>query len=263
MNIDAEHGSWVVTVVGQIRLGVEQRARVGVAAAAQLLQGVAARGRGRQRNMTRGNGVQASEQEVRYWPTHLEARSEGAIRRIGGLGVPYNKRSRLLPGGFFEVVEPRAMAKTLGDKLNVVSRMEHHPEWLLATTDSGTLRITGEARGLSYEADLPDTTAGRDCYELVRTGRMPYSSVGFQAFKDEFRRDGSALVRHLVSIRLSEVSPVSQPAYSTRQPPFARWRARWAKTPKTLRHLRSGASCAHCSHVRISRLRHRPRCHRA
>jgi hypothetical protein len=42
---------------------------------------------------------------------------------------------------------------------------------------------------------------------------MPYSSVGFQAFKDEFRRDGSALVRHLVSIRLSEVSPVSQPAY--------------------------------------------------
>lgn len=139
--------------------------------------------------------------------------SEGASRRIGGLGVPYGKRSRLLPGGFYEVVENRALRKTLGDQLNVCCRMEHHVEWLLATTDSGTLRITDEARGLSYEADLPDTTAGRDCYELVRTGRMPYSSMGFTCFEDKFRHDGSALVRHLISLRLSEVSPVSQPAY--------------------------------------------------
>jgi hypothetical protein len=37
--------------------------------------------------------------------------------------------------------------------------------------------------------------------------------MGFQAFEDEFRCEGLVLVRHLVSIRLSEVSPVSQPAY--------------------------------------------------
>ena len=43
------------------------------------------------------------------------------------------------------------MAKTLGDNLNVVCRMEHHPEWLLATTESGSLRLTDEQRGLSYE----------------------------------------------------------------------------------------------------------------
>ena len=66
-------------------------------------------------------------------------------------------------------------------------------------SSSGTLRITDEARGLSYEADLPDTTAGRDCYELVRTGRMPYSSMGFTCFEDKFRHDGSALVRHRIS----------------------------------------------------------------
>jgi Escherichia/Staphylococcus phage prohead protease len=86
--------------------------------------------------MRRSKDIQASNQEFRYWPTHIETRSEGAIRRIGGLGVPYNKRSRLLPGGFYEVVEPSAVRKTLVDNLNVVSRMEHHPEWLLATTDS-------------------------------------------------------------------------------------------------------------------------------
>jgi uncharacterized protein len=85
---------------------------------------------------------------------------------------------------------------------------------LLGDVESGTLRLANEERGLFYEVDLPDTTAGRDCYELVRSGRIRHSSMGFQAFQDEFRRDGSILVRHLVSIRLTEVSPTAQPAYA-------------------------------------------------
>src|SRR4051794_4769922 len=115
------------------------------------------------------------ETELRYWRSDLETRSVGTTRRIGGLGVPYGQRSHLLPGGFIEVVENRALAKTLGDKVNVVSRMEHHPEWLLGDVESGTLRLTNEERGLLYEVDLPNTGAGNDCYELVRTGRMRHS----------------------------------------------------------------------------------------
>jgi len=153
------------------------------------------------------------ETELRYWRSDLETRSAGTTRRVGGLGVPYGQWSYLLPGGFVEVVERRALAKTIGDKINVVSRMEHHPEWLLGDVESGTLRLSNEARGLHYEVDLPNTTAGNDCYELVRTGRIRHSSMGFQSFEDEFHRDGSLLVRHLVSIRLTEVSPTAQPAY--------------------------------------------------
>jgi len=151
--------------------------------------------------------------ELRYWRSDLETRSAGETRRIGGLGVPYGQRSHLLPGGFVEVVEQRALAKTIGDKINVVSRMEHHPEWLLGDVESGTLRLSNEARGLHYEVDIPNATAGNDCYELVRTGRIRYSSMGFQSFEEEFRRDGSLLVRHLASIRLTEVSRTAQPAY--------------------------------------------------
>jgi Caudovirus prohead serine protease len=118
---------------------------------------------GYQIDMTRNRGKPLPDEELRYWPTRLETRSDGPMRRIFGLGVPYGTRSRLLPGGFYEIVEPRSMAKTLSDKLDVVCRMEHYPEWLLATTDSGSLRLTDDpAVGLSYEADLPDTGAGRD-----------------------------------------------------------------------------------------------------
>jgi HK97 family phage prohead protease len=164
--------------------------------------------------MSRNRGASLPDEELRYWPTTLETRSEGQLRRIAGLGVPYGQRSRLLPGGFYEVVENRAMAKTLGDNLNVVSRLEHHPEWLLATTDSGSLRLSDDpAVGLSYEADLPNTGAGRDTYELVGSGRIKHSSMGFNCISDEFRREGAIVVRHLVAIRLQELSPVAVPGY--------------------------------------------------
>jgi HK97 family phage prohead protease len=164
--------------------------------------------------MSRNKGAPLPDEELRYWPTTLETRSEGQLRRIAGLGVPYGQRSRLLPGGFYEVVENRAMSKTLGDKLNVVSRLEHHPEWLLATTDSGSLRLSDDpAVGLSYEADLPNTGAGRDTYELVGSGRIRHSSMGFNCIQDEFRREGAVVVRHLLAIRLQELSPVAVPGY--------------------------------------------------
>jgi HK97 family phage prohead protease len=157
------------------------------------------------------NGSKPDE-EIRFWPTALEVRN-AKLRRIGGLGVPYGTRSALLPGGFFEVVETRALAKTLGDKLNVTCLLEHHPEWLLASSDSGTLRLDDQADGLHYEADLPNTGAGNDTYELVQSGRIKGSSMGFQCYQDEFRRDGATIVRHLVSIRLGHVAPTAQPAY--------------------------------------------------
>jgi uncharacterized protein len=45
----------------------------------------------------------------------MELRGGGSLKRIGGIGVVYGQRSRLLPGGFFEVVENRALAKAEAD----------------------------------------------------------------------------------------------------------------------------------------------------
>jgi HK97 family phage prohead protease len=160
-----------------------------------------------------------TDKDVELRVAAVENRSSGALHRIGGLGVPYGKRSRLLPGGFREVVESSALAKSEGDGWpGVVSRLEHHPEWLLGTTDAETMRLRNDPKvGLDYEVDLPDTTAGNDTYALTRRGDLKSASMGFVSYQDEFRHEGSVLVRHLLSIRLTEISPTSTPAYTQTQ----------------------------------------------
>ncbi|MUL75712.1 HK97 family phage prohead protease [Mycolicibacterium sp. CBMA 226] len=156
--------------------------------------------------------TQASGEELRYIATVADQSTE-LNRRIGGIGVPYGKMSLLLPGGFYEVVEPGALAKSLAAKTNIVSRLEHHPEWLLASTAGKTMRVDDTEQGLLYDLDLPSTSAGRDTYALVKRGDLRGASMSFTAIEQEFRHEGAALVRHLLEIRCTEISPVAQPAY--------------------------------------------------
>lgn len=165
-------------------------------------------------NRNRGNSL--SDAEYRYFGSGIEVSSDGEERRIGGVFAPYGARSRLLPGGFVEVIEKRCFAKSLSDRLDIVCRLEHDPRWLLGTTESKTLEIEDDPNvGASYRALLPSTQAGDDAWELVRTGRLNHSSMVFQCpgGGDEFRREGGLVVRRLHSVRLLEASPVSQPAY--------------------------------------------------
>jgi len=161
----------------------------------------------------RNRGRPLPDTELRYWKTDTEASSDGEQRRIGGCFAPYEKRSRMLPGGFVEVISAAALRKSLADGLDIVCRLEHDARYLLATTESNTLEITDSPTGASYRALLPDTSAGRDAWELVRTRRLNHSSMGFMCPQggDEFRYEGGVLGRRLLSVRLTEASPVSQP----------------------------------------------------
>ena len=120
-----------------------------------------------------------TDKDVELRAATVENRSSGGSRRIGGLGVPYGKPSRLLPGGFREVLNVGALAKSEGDGWpGVVSRLEHHPEWLLGSTDAQTMRLRNDPNvGLDYEVDLPDTTAGNDTFALTRRGDDTRPSV--------------------------------------------------------------------------------------
>jgi hypothetical protein len=60
-----------------------------------------------------------------------------------------------------------------------------------------------------------ETRAGDDVLALIRRNDYAGSSFAFNCYEDEWRNNGRMLVRHLISVRLRDVSPVAIPAYES------------------------------------------------
>jgi hypothetical protein len=78
------------------------------------------------------------------------------------------------------------------------------------------LRLYEDEKGLRVEADLPDTSVGRDAKVLINRGDVTGFSFGFTvpASGDSWNADGTE--RTLKSVRLIEVSTgVAFPAYTS------------------------------------------------
>jgi len=142
-----------------------------------------------------------------------ELRQEGDGNTFVGYAAVFNSPSEPLP--FIERIAPGAFSKSLRSrKQDIKLYVNHNSDMLLASRRSGTLRLSEDERGLRVEADLPDTTAGRDIRELMRSGIVDKMSFGFQVDRkgDRWSDDGSERV--LTSVRLFEVSVVTGfPAY--------------------------------------------------
>jgi HK97 family phage prohead protease len=90
--------------------------------------------------------------------------------------------------------------------------LNHNSDNVLGSTKSKTLRLEEDEVGLRVEADLPETSAGRDLSVLMQRGDVDSMSFGFEVLKDEWSADYSQ--RELIEVRLWEVSPItSWPAY--------------------------------------------------
>jgi len=153
--------------------------------------------------------------EVEFRSFTGELRQEGDGMTFSGYAAVFNSPSQPLP--FIERIAPGAFSKTLRDrKRDVRLFVNHDSNLVLASRNSGTLRLSEDQRGLRVEADLPNTTAGRDIAELMRTGVVDKMSFGFQVDKrgDQWNEDGTERV--LTSVRLFETSIVTGfPAYES------------------------------------------------
>jgi len=142
-----------------------------------------------------------------------ELRQEGDGSTFVGYAAVFDSPSEPLP--FIERIAPGAFTKTLRErKRDIRLYVNHDSNLVLASRRSGTLRLTEDDIGLRVEADLPDTTAGRDIRELMRTAVVDKMSFGFQVDRrgDSWSDDGTERV--LTSIRLFETSIVTGfPAY--------------------------------------------------
>jgi uncharacterized protein len=115
-------------------------------------------------------------------------------------------------GGFKEKINVGAFDGVL--KNDVRAFFNHDPNFLLARTTSGTLKLAVDKMGLSYSFEVPDTTAGRDLVISMERGDITQSSFAFMVEKDSWSEQDGQEIRTIEKVgRLFDVSPVSIPAY--------------------------------------------------
>jgi hypothetical protein len=167
----------------------------------------------RQAERISGERNSMSKVEIRQMQVQdLELREAGNGHTFAGYAAVFNSDSEPLP--FLEQIRPGAFQRTLGARNNVKMFVNHDDTMVLASTRSGTLRLSEDGRGLRAEADLPDTTYARDLAVLMSRGDVDSMSFGFSVPRggDEWSQDGAR--RYLNEIRLHEVSVVTGfPAY--------------------------------------------------
>lgn len=144
----------------------------------------------------------------------LETRTAHSVaaegRKLAGYVATFNNEARI--ADFSETIAPGAFQRSLAGGGDILALADHDPKRVLARTKSGTLRLSEDERGLRFELDVPDTSAGRDVLALAARGDLGGMSFGFNVPEggDEWRGDK----RTLRTVDLREVSVVSAwPAY--------------------------------------------------
>jgi HK97 family phage prohead protease len=159
------------------------------------------------------DGPQTKEPEVRVNATQIELRDDTADgMTFTGYASVFNSPSEDL-GGFIEYVAPGAFKRSLQSRNEIKLLWNHDTGEPLASLRGGTMQLVEDRTGLKVTATLPNTTRGRDVAELLRTKVIDSMSFGFNVIRDAWSGDGKT--RTLESVRLSEVSIVSFPAYTS------------------------------------------------
>lgn len=160
-------------------------------------------------------------------------RSAGGALRVKGTAVVYNSptpagnlpwRETILPGAFRE-----ALAEA--DLLLLVGHDRNRP---LARQSAGNLRVRDTASGLEFEADLVDTTDGRDTWALLSAGVVKGCSFAFvpDPFGERwFSKDGEEWCEISRVKELRELTLTADPCY-----PQTSAEARSSQALEAIRH---------------------------
>lgn len=158
--------------------------------------------------------------ESRYWRVPAaEVRDAGDGNVIlAGYGSVFMRYSQNL-GGFVEQIEHGAFNDVLARSgNNVQGLVNHDANWLLADTESMTMRLLADVVGLAYEMDLDmsDPDAVR-AVAKIRTRKMRGSSFSFTTAVggDDWTltEQGFPLRTIRTFSGLYDVGPVGSPAY--------------------------------------------------
>ena len=127
------------------------------------------------------------------------------IKRISGVALRYGS-----------IAEDRYVSFQSGcfsnsiQKSNVMSFFGHDSNQVLGSMKAGTLEMRDMEDRLEVSIEMPNTTLGRDVYELVKRGDIAGMSVGVVRREQEEADHGMCVT----NADLIEVSVVSMPAFA-------------------------------------------------
>lgn len=140
---------------------------------------------------------------------------DGESPKISGYAAVFDTASEDL-GWWTETIDPHAFDSVLFTNPDVRALFNHDPNMVLGRTIAGTLTLTVDSRGLSYEIDPPDTTLARDLIVSMKRKDITQSSFAFICKRDQWtdNPDGTITRRILEFEELLDVSPVTYPAFA-------------------------------------------------
>lgn len=116
--------------------------------------------------------------------------------------------------GIKERVMPGAFDRAIRED-DVRALVNHDANLLIGRTKSGTARLSVDKKGLRYEADVPDTQAGRDLVTSLKRGDITGSSFAFRVTDQAWLKEDDEDIREIRGVELFDVSPVTYPAYES------------------------------------------------
>lgn len=101
-----------------------------------------------------------------------------------------------------DIIRPGAYAKTIKENGERVRYIYQHN---MAQPLGKMVMLEEDDKGLKFEAQLANTTLGKDVYELIKMGVITENSVGILPMQKEFKGD----YREITEVKLYEVSAVT------------------------------------------------------
>lgn len=138
-------------------------------------------------------------------------------KTLGGYAVLFDTESRTIQEmgrTFKEVIKRGAFDINASEDHDVKLYFNHDTSMPLARQRNGSLRLFEDAKGIRFEADLPDTTLANDVRELLHKGTLSGEmSFGFSVRKDKWEKHTGLDRRTVEEGKLYEISVVTDAAY--------------------------------------------------
>lgn len=115
---------------------------------------------------------------------------------------------------FIERIMPGTFDRALAERHDVRCLFNHDGDHVLGRTAAGTCRLSIDAVGLAYEADInADDPQAVSVLAKIRRGDVDGSSFQFFVTREEIDNTGDVPIFIIRDVHLFDVAPVTWPAY--------------------------------------------------